>query len=97
MANVKNPAIPTNNVKFEKGVLTFEIMEGCAYCPDDNAFVGGDWVKARFRTEEGDPVLIRLEGGQLVITKRVNCAVDLKTGYIVGGESVEIARINLSY
>lgn len=95
MTNMKIPAIPTKNVKFEKGVLSFEILEGCAYCPDHNGFTGGDWVKAHFKSEEGAPVFIKLDGGQLVITKIVNSAIDETTGYIVGGKRIEIARINV--
>ena len=97
MANInKIPAIPTHDVSFEKGTLTFKIMKGCAYCPDLHGFTGGDWVTAHLKTMEGAPVWVRLDGGELVIEKLINCLVEESTGHLVGGEHVEIARLRVS-
>lgn len=94
--NIKIPAIPTKEVSFKKGTLTFKVMSGCAYCPDLNGFTGGDWVPARLKTMEGAPVWVRLEGGELVIEQLVNGLVEKSTGRWVGGECEEIARLRVS-
>ena len=91
----KIPGIPTRNVSFKDGTLNLEILEGCAYWPEENAFTGGDWVKAHFETKEGNPVWISLEGGELVISTLTNYLVEESTGYKVGGKKVEIARFNI--
>ena len=91
----KIPAIPTREVRFENGTLQFNILSGCAYCPECKGFTGGDWVKAHIQTHEGHPVWIKLDGGELVVQKLVNYLVEKSTGHLVGGEIVEIARFNL--
>jgi len=93
--NIKIPPIPTKDVRFDKGILKFEIMKGCAYCPSVSGFVGGEWTKTYFRTEEGAPALIRLDGGKLIIEKLVNYAVEKSTGHLVGGEFVEIVSLDV--
>lgn len=95
MANIKIPAIPTRDVRFEKGTLQFNILSGCAYFPSENGFTGGDWVKAHIKTKEGEPVWVKLDGGELVVEKLVNYMVEKSTGHLVGGEIVEIARLNV--
>lgn len=95
MANIKIPAILTREVRFEKGTLQFNILSGCAYCPDVKGFTGGDWVKAHIKTNEGEPVWIKLDGGELVVQKLVNYLVEKSTGNLVGGKFVEIARFNV--
>ena len=93
---IKIPPIPTREAKFVKGTLTFKILEGCAYCPDQKGFVGGDWVSAHFQTDKGAPVWIKLDGGQLVIEKLENCLRDEKTGNYVGGKAIELLRLNVT-
>ena len=95
MANIKIPAIPTYNVKFEKGTLQFDILSGCAYSPSTKGFTGGYLVKAHIKTKEGEPVWVKLDGSELVIEKLVNYLVEKSTGHLVGGEIVEIARFNI--
>lgn len=95
MANIEIPAIPTSDVHFEKGTLQFNILSGCAYFPSAKGFTGGDWVKAHIKTKDGEPVRIKLDGGELVVEKLVNYLVEESTGNLVGGESVEIARFNI--
>lgn len=55
----------------------------------------GQRVLKGLRNRKVAPVSIKLDGGQLVITKLVNAAIDDETGYIVGWERIEIARINV--
>ena len=95
MANIKIPAIPTREVCFKKGTLQFKILSGCAYCPDVKGFTGGDWVNAHIKTKKGEPVWVKLDGGELVVQKLVNYLVEKSTGNLVGGEIVEIARFNV--
>lgn len=94
--NIKIPAIPTSNVRFENGTLKFDIMHGCGYSPECKGFVGGKWVKAKIISQEGEPVWIKQDGGELVIEKLTNYLVDKATGNLVGGKTVEIARFHLS-
>lgn len=97
MANkIKIPSIPTRDVHFEKGRLQFNILSGCTYSPDMNKFVGGDWVKAHIKTKSGEPVWVKLDGGQLVVEKLTNYLVDAENGNLVGGKIVEIARFNIN-
>ena len=101
MANsIEIPPIPTNNVRFEEGMLKFDILSGCAYAQrlngtDRGGFVGGHWTKSKFQTSEGSPAWIKLDGGYLVIEKLTNYLVEQKTGYLVGGEVVEVARLKI--
>ncbi len=93
--NIKIPAIPTHEVRFEKGTLQFNILSGCAYSTDTKGFTGGDWVKAHIKTKEGAPVRIKLDGGELVVEKLTDYLVEKSTGNLVGGKMVEIARFNI--
>lgn len=86
---VKIPPIPTRGTHFERGILMFKVLEGCAYCQDAPGFTGGDWVPARLRSKNGNPVVLRLDGGELVVEE-----------YVYGGECRgfkrrEIIRINV--
>lgn len=93
--NIRIPAIPTREARFENGTLQFNIMSGCAYNPDIKAFTGGAWVNAHIRTKENEPVWVKLEGAELVIVKMTDYVIDKSTGYFVGGKTVEIARFNI--
>ena len=99
-SRIKIPPIPTNNVRFEEGLLKFEILSGCAYASRLNdtgngGFVGGHWTKSKFTTDDGSPAWIRLDGSELVVAKLINCLVEKETGNYVGGEVVEIARLKI--
>ena len=91
---IKIPAIPVREVRFESGTLQFNIMSGCAYNSDIKGFTGGPWVNAHIKTKEGEPVWVKLEGGELVIVKMTDYAID-EVGYFIGGKTVEIARFNI--
>lgn len=93
--NIKIPAIPTREVRFEKGTLKFDILSGCAYIPDMDGFTGGDWVNAHIKTKEGEPVWIKLDAGELVVEKLTDYLVEQSTGNLIGGKIVEIARFNI--
>ena len=92
------PAIPTNNVRFEEnGELSFDYLSNGAYSRDLKSFVGGNFTPACLKTKDGFPVSIYLDGAELVIEKYdySHAARDCETGYIVGGETIEIARFNI--
>ncbi len=97
---VKIPAIPTKNCRFEEGTLKFDVLSGCAYAArlndsDRGGFVGGHWKQSHFKTADGSPAWVRLDGGNLVVEKLVNYLVEQDTGYLVGGERVELARLSI--
>ena len=58
--------IPINDVHFEDGTLTFNILLGGAYFPEIGKFAGGGWTKAHLE-KEGKLVNIKLDGANLVI------------------------------
>lgn len=89
MARIKIPSIPTKDVRFDRGRLCFKILEGCAYCPEADGFTGGDWVNARLRSKEGNPIVIYLDGSELIVYEHVY------NGKSLGFMKKEIIRINV--
>ena len=91
------PARPTNHVRFENGVLRFDILTNCLYGTDLKGFVGGKWASTHLETDTGAPARIRIDGDELVVEKLTKYGVDKDTGYLVGGEWETLLRFKIKH